>query len=217
MLKGERPLLSGAGLASDCRGNWRALHGAGWCKGEPFSRSGPSARYRACTADCYQGWRLPGRRPPGRRSPDREVGFVWNGLLAASCTMRKKRLNQVGGELCPLKSPVICLRPKPPRRSASRLGKREFALGPDLAITVRANGTLSRLKGVDRDKAPLCRFKPAGRDERPTILGKAGIGAAQRASPGFRAMAWGRASLAVETATKALGPARPPANSFGHG
>lgn len=105
MLKGERPLLSGAGWHLTAR-QLRALHGAGWCKGEPFA-TGPSLLPDAAPADVIKGERLPGRRPPGRRSPDREVG-CWNGLLAASCHNAEElqMAHQVGADFVTL-SPVL--------------------------------------------------------------------------------------------------------------
>ncbi|MEH6498026.1 MAG: thiamine phosphate synthase [Pseudoalteromonas distincta] len=122
MLKGERPLLSGAGWHLTAR-QLRALHGAGWFKGELFA-TGPSLLPDAAAADVIKGERLPGRRPPGVRSswegsPDREVG-CWNGLLAASCHNAEElqMAHQVGADFVTL-SPVMPTRSHP---DAAHLG-----------------------------------------------------------------------------------------------
>lgn len=111
MLKGERPLLSGAGWHLTAR-QLRALHGAGWFKGELFA-TGPSLLPDAAPANVIKGERL-----PGRRSPEREE--VGSGLLAASCHNAEElqMAHQIGADFVTL-SPVMPTRSHP---GAAHLG-----------------------------------------------------------------------------------------------
>ena len=115
MLKGERPLLSGAGWHLTAR-QLRALHGAGWCKGEPFA-TGPSLLPDSALAG-IQGERSPGAGSLWERSPGREG--VWSGLLAASCHNAEElqMAHEVGADFVTL-SPVMPTRSHP---GAAHLG-----------------------------------------------------------------------------------------------